>query len=52
MTFDDYGQRVTPGTTLARVVQPGKLNEEYSRDISPLRKLPALISRMWIQSSR
>jgi glutathione S-transferase len=24
-------------------VQPGKLNEEYSRDISPLRKLPALI---------
>ena len=24
-------------------VQPGKFNEEYSRDISPLRKLPALI---------
>ena len=24
-------------------VQPGKPNEEYSRDISPLRKLPALI---------
>lgn len=24
-------------------VSPGKLNEEYSRDISPLRKLPALI---------
>ena len=24
-------------------MQPGKFNEEYSRDISPLRKLPALI---------
>src|SRR5436190_3387409 len=28
---------------LATAVQPGKFNEEYSRDISPLRKLPALI---------
>jgi glutathione S-transferase len=28
---------------VATSVTPGKLNEEYSRDISPLRKLPALI---------
>lgn len=28
---------------VATAVQPGKFNEEYSRDISPLRKLPALI---------
>lgn len=28
---------------LPTTVQPGKLNEDYSRDISPLRKLPALI---------
>ena len=28
---------------VAAAVQPGKLNEDYSRDISPLRKLPALI---------
>ena len=28
---------------VATSVTPGKLNEEYSRDISPLRKLPALV---------